>query len=173
MFLFFFVQPTHTSFYISFIGTITSSISKLTNLYYLSLNSNSLTGVIHYLLLHIITSNTILFIFIKPTHTFFHIAFVGTITSSISKLTNLYYLSLNSNSLTGVIHYLLLHIITSNTIMFLLLFVQPTHTYLFITFIGTIPYSIAKLTKLYYLWLNSNSLTGDILFLYIITYYDI
>ena len=55
----FFVQLTHTSFYVTLVGTIPSSISKLTNLYYLWLNSNSLTGVILFLLFEIITSNTI------------------------------------------------------------------------------------------------------------------
>ena len=145
----------------------------LTKLHSLSLGGNKLTGVIFYFLLHIITSDTIMFpfLFVLLTYTSFCITFIGTIPSSIAKLTDLHHLWLNNNRLTGVSQSLF--IITSNNIMFLLLFVQPTHTYLFITFIGTIPYSIAKLTKLYYLWLNSNSLTGDILFLYIITYYDI
>ena len=145
----------------------------LTKLHSLSLGGNKLTGVIFYFLLHIITSDTIMFpfLFVLLTYTSFCITFIGTIPSSIAKLTDLHYIWLNNNRLTGVSQSLF--IITSNNIMFLLLFVQPTHTNLFITFIGTIPYSIAKLTKLYYLWLNSNSLTGDILFLYIITYYDI
>ena len=95
---------THTSFCITLVGTIPSSIGYLTGMSFLDLGSNSIPGTIDW------------YCFVQLTHTSFYITLIGTIPSSIAKLTNLHYLYFGANSLTGVILYWLLHIATSNTI---------------------------------------------------------
>ncbi|MDM8567880.1 leucine-rich repeat domain-containing protein, partial [Candidatus Halobeggiatoa sp. HSG11] len=123
-------------------GTIPTEIGNLTNLQKLYLYGNQLTGTIPTEIGNLIN---LLYLDLSGSQ------LTGTIPAELGNLTNLQYLNLDRNQLTGTIS-----IELGNLTNLQYLYLSENHL------TGIIPTELGNLTNLQSLWLNENQLTGTI-----------